>query len=96
MPEAHPWDWTNTDRPSLASEERPPIPKRRYRTFTPQFKAQVVLEIFSGQRRASDAARLNQRRPKLISCGKDIVLEGPESLFEVCQRTGDGVGLLLR
>jgi transposase-like protein len=28
------------------------MPKRRRRFFTPQFKAQVVLEVFSGQRNA--------------------------------------------
>jgi transposase-like protein len=33
------------------------MPKRRRRSFTPQFKAQVVLEVLLGQRNASEAAR---------------------------------------
>ena len=33
------------------------MPKRRRRSFTPQFKAQVVLEVLSGQRSASESAR---------------------------------------
>ena len=52
------------------------MPKRRRRSFTPQFKAQVVLEVLSGQRSASEAARLHKLKPELISRWKDIALEG--------------------
>ena len=58
------------------------MPKRRRRSFTPQFKAQVVLEVLSGQRSASEAARLHKLKPELISRWKDIALEGLEGLFE--------------
>ena len=58
------------------------MPKRRRRSFAPQFKAQVVLEVVSGQRNASEAARQHKRKPELISRWKDIALEGLESLFE--------------
>jgi transposase len=58
------------------------MPKRRSRSFTPQFKAQVVLEVISGQRGASEAARLHKLKPELISRWKDIALEGLEGLFE--------------
>ena len=61
------------------------MPKRRRRSFTPQFKAQVVLEVLSGQKSASESARQHKLKPELISRWKDIALEGLESLFE-----GDG------
>ena len=52
------------------------MPKRRRRSFTPQFKAQVVLEVLSGQRSASESARQHKLKPELISRWKDIALEG--------------------
>jgi transposase len=55
------------------------MPKRRRRSFTPQFKAQVVLEVLSGQRSASESARQHKLKPELISRWKDVALEG---LFE--------------
>ena len=58
------------------------MPKRRRRPFTPQFKAQVVLEGLSGQRSASEAARQHKLKPELISRWKDIALEGLETLFQ--------------
>src|SRR5436190_23046206 len=58
------------------------MPKRRRRSFTPQFKAQVVLEVLSGQRSSSDAAQQHKLKPELISRWKDIALEGLESLFQ--------------
>jgi len=54
----------------------------RRRSFTPQFKAQVVLEVLSGQRSASESARQHKLKPELISRWKDIALEGLEGLFE--------------
>src|SRR5262249_55186599 len=58
------------------------MPKRRRRSFTPQFKAQVVLEVLSGQRSASESARQHKLKPELISRWKDLALEGLEGLFE--------------
>ena len=58
------------------------MPKRRRRSFTPQFKVQVILEVLSGQRSASEAARQHKRKPELISRWKDIALEGLEGLFQ--------------
>ena len=57
------------------------MPKRRRRSFAPQFKAQVVLEVLSGQRSASESARQHKLKPELISRWKDIALEGMETLF---------------
>jgi transposase len=48
------------------------MPKRRRRSFTPQFKAQVVLEVLTGLKSPSE----------LIAHWKDIALEGLETLFQ--------------
>ena len=58
------------------------MPKRRRRSFTPQFKAQVVLEVLSGQRSASESARQHKLKPELISRWKEVALEGLETLFQ--------------
>src|SRR3954452_1457101 len=58
------------------------MPKRRRRSFTPKFKAQVVLEVLLGQRSSSEAARQHKLKPELISRWKEIALEGLESLFQ--------------
>ncbi len=62
------------------------MPKRRRRSFTPQFKAQVVLEVLSGQRSASESARQHKLKPELIARWKDIALEGLETLFQSGER----------
>ncbi len=58
------------------------MPKRRRRSFTPLFKAQGVLEVLSGQKSASEAARQHKLKPELIARWKDIALEGLETLFQ--------------
>ena len=58
------------------------MPKRRRRSFTPQFKAQVVLEILTGLKSQAEVARQHKLRPELIARWKDIALEGLESLFQ--------------
>jgi transposase InsO family protein len=40
------------------------MPKRR-RSFTPQFKAQVVLEVLSGLKSPSEVARHRKLKPEL-------------------------------
>jgi transposase-like protein len=61
------------------------MPKRRRRSFTPQFKAQVVLEVLSGQRSGSEVARQHKPKPELISRWMDVALEGLESLLSLSQ-----------
>jgi transposase len=58
------------------------MPKRRRRSFTPQFEAQVVLEVLSVQRSAPESARPHELKPELISRRKDIAPEGLEAHFE--------------
>src|SRR4051795_10664662 len=57
------------------------MPKRRRRSFTPQLKAQVVLEVLSGLKSQAEVARQHRLKPELIARWKDVALEGPESLF---------------
>jgi transposase-like protein len=58
------------------------MPKRRRRSFTPQFKAQVVLEVLTGLTSQAEVARQHKLKPELIARWKDIALEGLETLFQ--------------
>ena len=62
------------------------MPKRRRRSFTPQFKAQVVLEVIAGLKSQAEVARQNKLKPELIARWKDIALEGLETLFQGGER----------
>ena len=57
------------------------MPKRRRRSFTAEFKAQVVLEVLSGARSQAEIARQHKLKPELIARWKDVALEGLETLF---------------
>ena len=59
------------------------MPKRRRRSFTAEFKAQVVLEVLSGLKSQAEVARQRKLKPELIARWKDIALEGLETLFQV-------------
>ena len=58
------------------------MPKRRRRSFTPQFKAQVVLELLAGLRSQAEVARQHKLKPELIARWKEFALEGLETLFQ--------------
>src|SRR5262249_7922970 len=58
------------------------MPKRRRRSFTPQFKAQVVLEVLAGLKSQAQVARQHKLNPDLSARWKDIALEGLEPLFQ--------------
>jgi transposase-like protein len=58
------------------------MPKRRRRSFTAEFKAQVDLEVLTGLKSPSEIARQNKLKPELIARRKDIALGGLESLFQ--------------
>jgi putative transposase len=66
----------------LAIQECSPMPKRRRRFFTPQFKVQVVLEVLAGLKTPAEIARLHKLKPELVARWKDIALEGLEELFQ--------------
>jgi transposase len=58
------------------------MPKRRRRSFTPQFKARVVLEVLSGLKSQAEVARHHKLKPELIARWKDVTIERLESLFQ--------------
>ncbi len=58
------------------------MPKRRRRSFTPQFKARVVLEVLTGLKSQAEVARQHKLKPELITRWKDIALEGLAGLFQ--------------
>jgi len=62
------------------------MPKRRRRSFTPQFKAQIVLEVIAGLKSQAEVARQSKLKPELIALWKDIALEGLETLFQGGER----------
>ena len=64
------------------------MPKRRRRSFTPQFKAQVVLEVLSGLKSQAEIARQHKLKPELAARWKDIALEGLEGLFQSDDQRG--------
>ena len=57
------------------------MPKRRRRSFTPQFKAQIVLEVLAGLKSQAEVARQHKLKPELIARWKEVALEGLETLF---------------
>jgi transposase len=52
-----------------------------HRSFTPEFKAQVVLEVLMGVRSASEACQHYQLKPDLISRWKAQFLERAATVF---------------
>src|SRR5215469_7464129 len=59
---------------------------RQRRQFTAQFKAQVVLEVLTGQKRAAEVCREYPLKPDLLSRWKaDFVRQAP-SLFQGDER----------
>jgi transposase len=63
---------------------------RKRRRFTPEFKAQVVLDILTGRQSPAEACRKHALSPNLISLWKAHFLERATSLFQPDeQRDGD-------
>ena len=62
------------------------MPKRRRRSFTAEFKAQVVLEVLAGLKSQAEVARQHKLKPELIARWKEVALEGLETLFEAGER----------
>src|SRR5712692_5898685 len=52
-----------------------------HRSFTPEFKAKVVLEVLTGVRSASEACQHYQLKPDLVSRWKAQFLEGAATVF---------------
>ncbi len=54
----------------------------KHRQFTPEFKAQVVLEIISGQKSAADICREHNLKPDLVSKWKAQFLAEAVRVFQ--------------
>jgi len=52
------------------------------RKFSAEFKAQIVLEVLSGTRRAGEICREHQIKPQVLSSWKAQFLENAPQLFE--------------
>jgi transposase len=52
-----------------------------HRSFTPEFKAQVVLEVLTGVRSASEACQHYQLKPDLVSRWKAQFLDKAATVF---------------
>jgi transposase-like protein len=54
----------------------------KHRSFTSEFKAQVVLEVLTGIRSASEACQHYQLKPEMLCRGKAQFLERAATVFE--------------
>jgi len=54
----------------------------KHRSFTAEFKAQVVLEVLTGVRSASEAFQHYQLKPEMLSRWKAKFLERAATVFE--------------
>jgi transposase-like protein len=57
------------------------MPRRARRTFTPEFKAQVVLALLTGQQSYAELCRTHQLSPNLLTLWKNAFLERIPDLF---------------
>ena len=62
---------------------------RKRRRFTPEFKAQVVLEILTGERSPAEACRSHGLSPTLLSLRKATFLRRAHAAFRAVDRRGD-------
>jgi transposase len=58
----------------------------KYRTFTPEFKAQVVLEILTGAQTAAAVCREHHLKDSLVSRWKQEFLQDAAKVFSVMTR----------
>jgi transposase len=55
---------------------------KKRRRFTPEFKAQVVLEVLSGVQSPAEVGRKHALRPNLLTTGKTAFFERAHTLFQ--------------
>ena|SRR5438132_13521352 len=58
------------------------MPRRARRVFPPDFKAEVLRELLSGQRSHAELCREHQLSPSLLTIWKDAALERLPVLFQ--------------
>lgn len=64
------------------------MPRKR-RRFTPEFKAQVVLDVLTGQATPAEACRTHGLSPNLLSLWKATFLERAHTAFQTDERLAD-------
>jgi len=60
----------------------------KHRKFTPEFKAQVVLEVISGAKNAAEICRQHDLKPQVISEWKSVFLENAAQVFQNSKSDG--------
>jgi transposase len=58
------------------------MPRGQRRSFEPEFKAKVVLELLTGAANQADLCRKHNLKPQLIAHWKTTVLDRLSSLFQ--------------
>ena len=59
---------------------------KKRRRFTPEFKAQVVLEVLTGRQSPAEACRTHALSPNLLTTWKSTFLERAHTLFQPDER----------
>jgi transposase len=62
--------------------------KRTRRSFTPQFKAEVVLAVLTGARSQAEVCRAHGLKPELVALWKKTFLERLPCVFDGSTRDG--------
>jgi transposase len=62
--------------------------RRARRSFTPQFKAEVVLELLTGRQSAAQLCREHQLSPNLLTVWKQTYLERLPVIFQAEEQRG--------
>jgi len=62
---------------------------RNRRSFTPEFKAQVVLEVISGVKSAAEICRDHKIKPQLFNQWKSYLLNNASGLFDGTARRSE-------
>jgi transposase-like protein len=58
------------------------MPRRARRSFTPEFKAEVVLALFRGEQSHAELCRLHQLSPNLLTLWKQTFLDRLALVFQ--------------
>ena len=64
--------------------------KRKRRTFTPEFKTEVVLEALTGDSSQAELCRKHNISDEQLSKWKRLFLENASTLFESSDKRSDG------
>ena len=62
------------------------MPRRARRTFTPEFKAELVLALLRGEQSQAELCRLHQLSPNLLTLWKQTFLDRLALVFQPDER----------